>query len=101
MGMWGARPKGREAASEQSGTLPADRLNQLMFFVERAAAPARAHVVPDLPSRLLASPRPVEVAGRPVPAGVDPGAAIGLPDPILVEPASATGKRRGLPPGSA
>lgn len=126
MGIWGARPKGRESASEQSSTLPAERLSQLMIFVERAAAPAPTFVVPDLPPLLVSPPRHVEVVARPslpasqspmaavepVPATpapapapvtstVDPGAANALPDPILAEPAAVAGKRRRLLPRRA
>lgn len=89
MGMWGARPKGRQNEPDQSSALPAGRLDQLMTFVERAAVPAAPAPAP--------APAPVPVLGRVVPDAP----VVAFPDPILVTPAPVAGKRRRLLPQSA
>lgn len=117
MGMWGARLRGRAASTEQSSALPADRLSQLMTFVERAAVSAPVNVVPPMPPRIVPSPRPLAtiettvaavepVPATPVPAPAPVSAAvtdpaIAFPEPITVEPAPVVGKRRRVLPQSA
>lgn len=117
MGMWGARPKDRQAAE-----LSADRLSQLMTFVERATVPAPEVVAHDLPPRLAPTPGPAvvveetpgftlsivdptpEQVAAPVTAPVTapaPVPTVTFPEPILVAPSAVAGKRRRLLPQSA
>lgn len=112
MGLWGGRPQGRED-EVASAALPADRLSQLMAFVERATVPAPEPLVQGLPPRIVPSPRyteslrvaaeamPVEPA-EPAPATPVPAPlSVQFPEPILVHAAPVAGKRRRLLPQSA
>lgn len=103
MGLLGARPKARENEVVNAGSaLPEGRLDQLMTFVERAAAPAPARV-PDLPPRRAVVPPPAPEAATPAPVVAEvaevtglPALAVRFPEPIVVLPAQGGGKRRAL-----
>lgn len=109
MGIWGTRLRGRDAVTGPSSALPADRLSQLMIFVERAAAPTPAYVAPDLPSRLVPALAPETAmaavepapavpvpAPAPITAALDAADGIAFPDPIRVDSVPVAGKHRRL-----
>lgn len=116
MALLGARPKSRDKGATRSTheELPAGRLDQLMTFVEKAAASATPVVVPDFPPRLVQSPRadaptraplrtealPAITVPSPPPSLDRPEGghrSIEFPEPILVMPQRGAGKRRREP----
>lgn len=120
MGLWGGRPQGREEEAV-SHALPADRLSQLMAFVERATVPSPEPVVQEPTAPIVPQAPPVAVVvertpgftltvverrpeDRPEPVPVAPApapASVRFPEPILVQAAPVAGKRRRPLPQSA